>query len=135
MQKDILKSSEAWMKVYRFKMACVLFGMSTITLLMNISLQKIYYDYLSDKSFPCIGAKASLGKNESYCYVAGGINDSKEDGNILQFLYNFIDDFRNFGNDFYSVAIIFNDTHQLCEDGFEHLMWQRLQALSDLDAD
>jgi hypothetical protein len=57
-----------------------------------------------------------------------------DDTAILNFLYAFVDEYRNSGQLYHSAAIIFKQPHQLTEAMYEEFMWQRLQALSDLDA-
>jgi len=65
--------------------------------------------------------------------VAGNMACPKDDLVILQFLYNFVEDYRNSQMPFHSAAIIFNQPQMISEELFEELLWQRLQALIELD--
>jgi len=93
-----------------------------------------YLDYLKAKDFPCIGAKATLSKQQIKCMVADNMACSKDDVTILKFLYAFTDDYRRSKNFYHSAAIIFTAPEFISEEVFDELMWQRLQALGDLDA-
>ena len=94
-----------------------------------------YLAFLNDKAFPCIGAKTSLSKGQLKCMVAPHMACPKDDQYILQFLYNFIQAYRNSTELFHSAAIIFRQPAVANEEMFDALLWQRLQALSDLDAE
>ena len=100
----------------------------------HIPIIKEYVDFISNKNFPCIGAKASLAKNQVQCMVAGNMACPASDAAIVDFLYQFTDNYRNTGHLFYSAAVIFTGPENITEDIFETLLWQRLQAFSNLDA-
>jgi len=93
-----------------------------------------YYSFLNNKSFPCIGAKAALRRHNIKCIVAGHMACPKDDPAILQFLYNFVDEYRLSRGNFNSAAILFTEPLLLNEEVFDKLLWQRLQNLSDMDA-
>ncbi len=100
----------------------------------HTSIINEYVDFISNKNFPCIGAKASLAKNQAQCMVAGNMACPASDVAIKDFLYHFTDSYRNTGQLFYSAAVIFTGPQNISEDIFETLLWQRLQALTELDA-
>ncbi len=93
-----------------------------------------YEAFIRDKSFPCIGAKTSLAKNQAHCMVAGNMACPASDAAILNYLYGFTDDYRFTGGQFHSAAVIFTGPQIESEEIFEMLMWQRLQAIANLDA-
>ncbi|HEY9364718.1 MAG TPA: guanitoxin biosynthesis heme-dependent pre-guanitoxin N-hydroxylase GntA [Chitinophagaceae bacterium] len=93
-----------------------------------------YLDYLKNKNFPCIGAKAALAKQQISCMVAGNLACPQDDLIILEFLYDFTDDYRSSTELYHSAVILFKEPANCDEKMFDHLLWQRLQALSDLDA-
>ena len=95
---------------------------------------KEYMEYLKAKQFPCIGAKATLARQQIKCMVAGNMTCSKDDHAILKFLYAFVYEYRNSNNFYHSAAIIFTAPEFMNERTFDELLWQRLQALTDLDA-
>ena len=53
---------------------------------------------------------------------------------IVSFIYDFVDEFRNATDDFYSAVVLFPGTHITDEEMFDKYFWQRLQAFADLDA-
>jgi FPC/CPF motif-containing protein YcgG len=95
---------------------------------------KAYFAFLNHKPFPCIGAKAALAGDHIKCFVADHMACPKDDQAILQFLYDFVDEYRKSDESFYSAAVFFKDPKRLNEEIFDALLWERLQALSDLDA-
>lgn len=95
---------------------------------------KQYHAFLQERNYPCVGAKAALAKQQLKCMVAGNLGAGTDDKNILQFLYNFIDDYRKDGSLYHSAAIIFTEPELMSEEFFDTLMWERLQALHDLDS-
>ena len=95
---------------------------------------KEYKSFLRDKDFPCVAAKAALAKDHINYFVADHMSCSKDDTEILHFLYKFIDRYREATTPFYSAAVIFKGPTVPNEEAFEVFLWQRLQALSDLDA-
>lgn len=93
-----------------------------------------YLAHLNLKEFPCVAAKAALSKQQVKCIVAEHMACPNDDKDILQFLYDFIDEYRNSKEFYHSAAIIFKKPGYLTEEMFESMLWQRLQALSNLDA-
>ena len=85
--------------------------------------------------YPCIGAKAVMAKNQLSCFVAGDMRCPQDDYRIVNFLYQFIEKFRKSESTLCSAAVIFQGPHDLSEVDFDHLLWKRLQALADIDAD
>lgn len=94
-----------------------------------------YLSFLENKEFPCIAAKAALARQQVKCMVAGNMAYPKDDTGILQFLYEFVDEYR-MSKDFYHTAtIVFSGPQIDNEKLFDELLWQRLQALENLDAE
>ena len=100
----------------------------------NLQLKEAYIDFINQKTFPCIGAKAALAKEQVHCMIAGSMACPADDTAILDFLYDFTDSYRKAGNLFHSAAIIFDGPGNISETIFETLLWQRLQSISNLDA-
>ncbi len=92
-----------------------------------------YYNFLSNKVFPCVAAKDAMAKGNIKLFVADNIACPKDDKSILDFIYKFTDFYRKSGKGFYSAAIIFNQPEILNEEVFDGLLWQRLAALRRLD--
>ena len=94
-----------------------------------------YFAFINNKKFPCVGAKAAMAKQQVKCMVASHMECPRDDRTILQFLYDFVDMYRQTDGIFYSAAIIFQEPGTLTEDLFEELLWKRLQAFANLDAE
>ncbi|MEO6328888.1 MAG: guanitoxin biosynthesis heme-dependent pre-guanitoxin N-hydroxylase GntA [Ginsengibacter sp.] len=93
-----------------------------------------YFTYLKNREFPCIAAKAALARQQVKCMVSDHMACPKDDKFILQFLYDFVNEYRETKNFYQSAAVIFKGPLAISEELFDELLWQRLQALADLDA-
>lgn len=93
-----------------------------------------YFAFIDEKDFPCVAAKAAYARDQIRVLVCEHIACPKDDYNIIQFLYDFIDQYRASSKLYNSAVIIFKGPSECPEELFDHLMWQRLQALSDFDA-
>ena len=100
----------------------------------NESVVNEYFSFINKKDFACIAAKAALDKQQIKCFAAGHMACPKDDYTILNFLYSFIDQYRESDGLYHSAAVIFKEPDIKEESQFEELMWQRLQSLSDMDA-
>lgn len=92
-----------------------------------------YSEFLNQKAFPCIAAKAALSRNHIQCMVALHMACPADDKTILQFLYSFVDVYRSSDRSFHSAAVIFKEPLAIHETLFDALLWQRLNSLSSLD--
>lgn len=95
---------------------------------------KEYFEYVTAKEFPCVAAKAAVSKEQIHCIVAMHMACPKDDHAILQFLYSFVDHYRQSDEMYHSAAIIFQQPTVLTEEAFDDYLWQRLQSLSSIDA-
>jgi FPC/CPF motif-containing protein YcgG len=93
-----------------------------------------YREYISNKEFVCVAAKAALARQQIQCMVAGHMACPKDDHDILQFLYTFVDTYRNSDELYHSAVVIFEPSGINNEEMFDALLWQRLQSISNLDA-
>lgn len=98
-----------------------------------LEVQEDFKSFIEDKMFPCVAAKAALAKEQMDIFVAGHLACPKDDRDILDFIYKFVDQYRASEKDFHTACVIFPETHPLNEQAFDRLFWDRLQALSDLD--
>ncbi len=92
-----------------------------------------YIDFLTKRDFPCVAARAAAEREQVKGFIATHMACPRHDEEILKFLYDFIDRYREMPTPFQSAAVIFNNP-VASEEEFERLFWQRLQALADLDA-
>ncbi|HEX8268420.1 MAG TPA: guanitoxin biosynthesis heme-dependent pre-guanitoxin N-hydroxylase GntA [Flavobacterium sp.] len=90
--------------------------------------------FIGNSDFPCVAAKAALVKEQQHIFVASHIACPHDDTAILQFLYDFVDNYRNSDSLFHSAIVIFEQPKIHSEQAYSRMFWQRLQALSDLDA-
>jgi len=100
----------------------------------DLDIIEEYKEYLANKDFPCVAARAALARQQVKYFVAGHMACPKDDYLILQFLYQFINGYQQSEELFHSAVILFKGPEQPNEALFDNLLWQRLQALADLDA-
>ncbi|HUR30397.1 MAG TPA: guanitoxin biosynthesis heme-dependent pre-guanitoxin N-hydroxylase GntA [Saprospiraceae bacterium] len=93
-----------------------------------------FHEHVKNKEFPCIAAHEASSKKTLRCFVADHMACPKDDHQILNFIYAFVDEFKLSSGGFHSVVIIFKEPRILDENMFDHLLWRRLQAISDMDA-
>jgi uncharacterized protein len=94
-----------------------------------------FISFISNAHFACVAARAASARKQIRCMVGNNMAADKNDREILQFIYRFVDDYRNSHELFHSVAILFTAPEIIDEAHFDDLLWKRLQALSDLDAE
>ena len=97
------------------------------------SIEQQYREYLDDKRFPCIGAKAALSRNHIKSIVLPHMACPSHDMEILQFIYNYVDQYRASTDLYHSAAVIFKGPLNVTENNFDELLWERLHSLSALD--
>jgi FPC/CPF motif-containing protein YcgG len=93
-----------------------------------------YLSFINKKDFPCVAAKTALTFQQLHYLVVDHLACPKDDAAILEFLYSFVDTYRQSDKLYHSAAIIFKGPAEPNETLFEELFWQRMQALSNLDA-
>jgi uncharacterized protein len=93
-----------------------------------------YLSFISNPQFPCVAARAAYAHSQIRCFVAGNMACPAGDKMILDFIYGFIDDYRQAKSLYHSATVIFTGTQIMNEEHFDELLWQRLQAISSLDA-
>lgn len=98
------------------------------------SIGEKFERFIQDTRFPCVMAKAAIAKEQLLAFTAGHMACPAHDDAILQFLYGCVDKYQSGHNGYTSAVVFFTEPTQLAEALFETLFWQRLQALSDLDA-
>jgi uncharacterized protein len=92
-----------------------------------------YKSFIYRQEYPCIAAKEAVRKQRVKVFVAGHMACPKDDRAILDFMYNFVDEYRNSQDFFHSAAVIFEGPSDLpSEEVFEAMLFQRLQSLADI---
>jgi uncharacterized protein len=106
---------------------------SAITLLRHGEPAQAFIDLVNNSSFPCIAARSAVKAGKIAIFESSHLACPSDDRSILNFLYKFIDGFRENNDQFTSAAVLFHRPCNLLEDEFESLLWKKLQALHDLD--
>lgn len=92
-----------------------------------------FTDFISDRSFPCVGAKAALNRDGMRFVVARDFTSAWDDLRIMPALLDVARDYRADRQLFRSLVVLFEQGAPDDEAAFEGLLWQRLQSLSDKD--
>jgi FPC/CPF motif-containing protein YcgG len=100
----------------------------------NVAIVAQFEAYLSQEDFPCVAARAAVTRKQVKSIIAENMACPKDDRMILDFLYDFVDEYRASGEMFYSAAVIFKGPDNTREAMFDALLWERLQSLSNIDA-
>ena len=93
-----------------------------------------FHTFLSNNTYPCVAAKDAAAKQNIKIMIAHHLACPADDQEIIKFIYNFTNEYRQAEKGFHSAAIIFKEPANIDEKLFDALMWQRLQALRNLDA-
>ena len=89
--------------------------------------------FISDKSFPCAGAKSALNRNRMRFAKFATLGAQPHALQLLDNLKEFFGEFENPGADPESFVAMFDDSGA-DEAGFDAAPWRELQALHILDA-
>ena len=81
----------------------------------KILIHQTFTQFLSNREFPCVAAKDALAKGNLKMFVAGHFACPSDDAAILQFIYEFVHEYRKAPNGFHSAAIIFASGGELTE--------------------
>lgn len=102
-------------------------------MISNEQIINEYLEFINEKEFPCVVAKAALARNHIKSFVSTHMACPAGDSSILQFLYNFVDQYRLSSESYHSAAVIFKGPANTDDATFDTLLWERLKALSILD--
>lgn len=89
--------------------------------------------FIGRPTFPCVGAKSALAKNQISFIVARDMTSAWDDLRIYPALFNFAKSYRPRKTLFQSFVTIFRGPRTLNEREFEACMWERIQSLTDKD--
>lgn len=90
-------------------------------------------NFIKQAGFPCVGAKIAQNKDQIEIHEFGDIESGDNDISILHKLYHFISRFNQQKRLYFSFVCVFEQSSLDSEIGFEKAMWNRLQALHDID--
>ncbi len=97
-------------------------------------LESLLHAHVSDRAFPCVGAKAALARGTLNVLACNRIDSAWDDLRIHDGLMRFAAAYREEPGLFRSFAVVFEGPDDLDEPAFEAALWARLQSLSDKDA-
>lgn len=89
--------------------------------------------FIASDSFPCVGAKAAAVQDQLRVVTADRLDAPHEDLAIRQALKDFIAEIDRDGPQLQSLIVAFAGPADLDESRFETALWNRLQALHNLD--
>jgi len=90
--------------------------------------------FIRSESFPCVGAKSSLALGHLRVFEAGAIASSKHDLELRAKIIKFGREVAGAAPGMDSFACLFSAGAEMSEAVFEAAIWNRLQALHELDA-
>lgn len=88
--------------------------------------------FIAEQGFPCLGAKAAFARQGISMIDAGDLADPQHDEAIVSALQQFAGRAQA-DTVFISFAVQFAPAPHMTECAFEQALWQRLQALHDID--
>ena len=100
----------------------------------NSALIEAFEARIKDKSFPCVGAKSALARQQMQFLVVGDIRCPRDDQAVYQTLRDYARAYRTHPGPFQSFVVLFETADTLSEVQFEKALWSRIQALETLDA-
>ena len=92
-----------------------------------------FRSFITDRSFPCVGAKAALKRDGMRFIVARDFRSAWDDLRILPALLDLAKGYRAEPELFQSLIVLFETGAPGDEPRFEQGLWERLQSLSDKD--
>ena len=92
-------------------------------------------DFVRSEAFPCVGAKATLAQGTLHTFDAHSIESSTDDVRLRTALMQFAREAVKVPARLHSFACIYADRRVMSEVAFETALWNRLQALHDLDVE
>jgi len=98
------------------------------------ALNGVLADLIDQQNYPCLGAKSALATGGIVTLFIHDISNSADDAALYSAVHKFGDTAIGQPDTFHSLAVVFSTPRSLSEQDFEIALWQRLQALSDIDA-
>lgn len=92
-----------------------------------------FADFVREAEFPCVGAKAALQRGGMRFVVGRDFRSAWDDLRIMPALLQIARDYVADPRPFQSLAVLFEGGAPDNEAGFETLLWERLQSLTDKD--
>lgn len=99
----------------------------------NILVRRFQHNML-DKLFPAPAEQVMPYRKYTRYFVADQISSSKNDKEILLFLYSVIEESKSSRQNAYNAVVLFKGPDIQTEDEFEYFLRERLRALVELDS-
>lgn len=96
-------------------------------------LAEAFRDFVTERDFPCVGAKSALATGGFYFIIASDIASTWDDLHIHRHLARFVKLASWQPDIFKSCVLLFERPTLMNERAFETALWTRLQSLSDKD--
>jgi FPC/CPF motif-containing protein YcgG len=96
-------------------------------------LAKRFRTFITDRAFPCVGAKAALQRDGMRFIVARDFGSAWDDLRVMPALLDLAKSYRADPEPFQSLIVLFATGAPADEQSFEQGLWSRLQSLSDKD--
>jgi len=93
-----------------------------------------FVEFIGAADFPCVGAKAALGRDGINFVVARDFGSAWDDLRIMPGLLDLARRYRADPVPFQSLVVLFERGAPTDEEAFETQLWARLQSLTDKDA-
>jgi FPC/CPF motif-containing protein YcgG len=90
--------------------------------------------FVKDRSFPCVGAKSAVARDQMHFVVGRDMRSAWDDLRIYQALLAFAVNYSANPRLFQSFVVLFEQPGAMSEAEFESLLWDRVQSLADKDA-
>jgi FPC/CPF motif-containing protein YcgG len=94
--------------------------------------QQLLNSFIADKDFPCVGAKSALNKSRLRFVHAGAMGTSSAAQTVVQWLYDFAEEFDHPGTVPVSLIATF-ESIPTSEVDFEERLWAQLSAMHAYD--
>ena len=98
------------------------------------SYETAFVTFIKQSKFPCVGAKAALGRGQIETVVAKDIRSNWDDLRVAGRLLDFAERYKRHPRVFTSFVLIYETPEVMTEDEFEHHLWKRIQSFSDKDS-
>lgn len=95
--------------------------------------QRHFEEFVKSDVFPCVGAKSALAHSDVTFFNGGDISNTKYDYQLYKALCSFGESLKKNGDAIQSFVVIYESLTHLSEKEFEVSMWNRLQALHNMD--
>ncbi|GAB3304174.1 guanitoxin biosynthesis heme-dependent pre-guanitoxin N-hydroxylase GntA [Luteimonas notoginsengisoli] len=100
------------------------------------SISARFIDFVREDTFPCVGAKGALARDNIEAHEFGRLGDRANDAPMLDALGDFaarLDEVDGSDLSMHSFVALFDGPRDTDELRFEALLWSQLQRLHDLD--